>query len=98
VLHQRLSETQSPSVLGGRVRYLVLSEFHLDVRQSAPQRMERNAVVHLRIQSVWLIIPDNYVAGPAQRSEHRVGKAAVEIAGESDFPGLGLPAREAVME
>ena len=28
-LHQRLSEAQSPSVLGGRVRYLVLPEFHL---------------------------------------------------------------------
>ena len=86
-LHQRLGETQSPLALGRRFRHLVLPEFHLDVRQSAPQGVEWNAVVHVRIQSVWLIIPDNYVAGQAQRNEHWVGKAAVEMAGESDFPG-----------
>ncbi len=86
-LHQRLSETQSPLALGRRFRYLVLPEFHLDMRQSPAQCMEWDAVVHLWIQTVWLIISDNHVAGPTQRSEHRVGKAAVEMAGESDFPG-----------
>ena len=49
--------------------------------------MEWDAVVHLRIQIVWLIISHNHVAGLTQRSEHRVGKAAVEMAGESDLPG-----------
>lgn len=86
-LNQRLSEPQSPSMLGGRVRYLVLPELHLDVRQSPAQGMEWNAVVHLRVQIVWLIIPHTYVAGPAQGSEHRAGKAAVKMAGESDLPG-----------
>src|ERR1035438_2664141 len=86
-LHQGLSETQSPSVLGGRVRYLVLPEFHLDVRQSPAHGVERNAVVHLRIQIVWLIVPHHDVAGQAQGGKHRVGKAAVEMAGESDLPG-----------
>ena len=49
--------------------------------------MEWNAVVHRWIQIVWLIISDNHVARPTQRSEYRVGKAAVEMAGKSDFPG-----------
>ena len=79
-LHQRLGETQSPLALGRRFRYLVLPEFHLEVRQSPAQCMEWDAVVHLWIQTVWLIISDNHVAGPTQRSEHWVGKAAVEMA------------------
>src|ERR1019366_304489 len=82
-----MGETQSPLALGRRFRRLVLSEFHLDVRQSPAQCMEWNAVVHRWIQIVWLIISDNHVAGPTQRSEYRVGKAAVEMAGKSDFPG-----------
>ena len=79
-LHQRLGETQSPLPLGRRFRYLVLLKFHLDVRQSPAQCMEWDAVVHLRIQIVGLIIPDNHVAGRAQRGEHRVGEAAVQMA------------------
>ena len=86
-LHQRLGEAQSPSALRCRVRYLVLPEFHLKVPQSPAQGMKWNAVVHLRIQIVGLVVPDNHVAGTPQRSEHRVGKAAVKMAGESDFPG-----------
>src|ERR1019366_4631386 len=82
-----MGETQSPLALGRRFRRLVLSEFHLDMRQSPAQCMEWNAVVHRWIQIVWLIISDNHVAGPTQRSEYRVGKAAVEMAGKSDFPG-----------
>src|SRR5579864_4261739 len=82
-----MSETRSPAVLGGRIRYLVLPELHLDVRQSSTQGMEWNAVVHSRIQIVWLIIPHNYVTRAAQGSEHWVGKAPVKMAGERDFPG-----------
>jgi len=48
-LHQRPGETQSPVALGRRLRYLVLPEFHLDVRQSPAQCMEWDAVVHLWI-------------------------------------------------
>lgn len=80
-LRQRLSETQSPSVLSGRVQYFVLPEFHLDVRQSPAKGMEWSAVVHHWIQIVWLIIPHDYFAGPAQGSEHRIGEAAVQMAG-----------------
>ena len=52
--------------------------------------MEGDAVVHIRIQIVRLIVADDHIAGLAQRRKNRVGKAAVEIAGESDFPRPGL--------
>jgi hypothetical protein len=48
--------------------------------------MKRNAIVHLRIQIVGLIVPHNHVAGPPQGGEHGIGKAAIEMAGESDLP------------
>ena len=88
--HQGLSETHSPSVLGGRVGNLVLAEFHLEVRQFPPLGMEWNAVVQFRIQIIWLIVPHSYVARPAQGSQHCVGKAAVEMAGEGNLPGSWL--------
>ena len=85
--HQSVSETQSPSALGDRVRYLVLSEFHLEVLQSPAQGMKWNSIIHLRIQIVGLVVPDNYVAWPSQGSEHRIDKSAIKMAGESDLPG-----------
>ena len=74
-LPQRVSEAESPPALGGRVRYLVLPKFHLEVRQPPAQGMEWNAEVHLRIQIVWLIVPHSYVARPAQGSQ--IGRAHV---------------------
>ena len=42
--------------------------------------MEWNAVVHIRLQGIRLIVPDEDIAGPAQGSEQRVGQATVEMA------------------
>jgi len=85
--HQGLSETQGPSVLGGRVGNLVLAKFHLEVRQFPAEGVEWNTVVQLRVKIVWLIVPHSYVAGLAQSSEHTVGKAAVEMDREGNLPG-----------
>jgi len=72
-LHQRLSETPSPFMLGVRVRYLVLPEFHLEVQQFAAQGMEWSTVIHRRVQIVRLVVPHRHVAQPAKSSEHSVG-------------------------
>ena len=60
-LDQRLSESQSPLTLAGRVRNLVLPELHLKVWQATAQRMEWNTVVDFRIQIVGLIIANHHI-------------------------------------
>jgi hypothetical protein len=74
-LDQRVSETHSPSVLGGRVHYLVLPELHLDVRRFLPEGMEGDAVVELRIQIVSLIIPT--ATSPDRRKAASTGSASL---------------------
>jgi hypothetical protein len=69
-------------MLRAGVRDLVLAEFHLKVRQSPAQGMERNAVVQRRIQIVGLVISDNDIAGAAQSGEYRFGEGAVQMTGE----------------
>lgn len=49
--------------------------------------MEWNAVVCFRIHIVRLIVAHNDVARSAQSGKHRLGKAAVDMAGNRNMPG-----------